>query len=832
MSHTSVVGDSAKAVVDTGLLSNRILGSATTRKTVHKFGGSSLGTVQSLETVLSIIDQRVNDDDLIVVSANGKTTDKLVEIIGLVTQCQDTEDEAFTHLLLLIQAEHKALIQQLLDGDIECQQSLVESLNADIRQIQQWYLQQSLLENRNDLLAFGELWSSRLLTAVLNQRGRRTVAIDTRECFVLSCPVKTTLNRQRSADLLLGILESKRLHVLTGFIAVDEQGVTQTLGRNGSDYSATLAAELIDANDVCLWTDVDGIYSADPRIVPSAKKLQRIEASVARELGRLGNPVLHAKTLSPLKEKNIHLHINNTFYPQQVGSEVGQFGEIARQEVSITHSNQLIGFQSKRFNGKLLEQLQQTFSFIDVDETLQQVIISAEQAYELRYHLQELCVDFQTHSMSLLAAVGFAIRDSQWHREFVANIENSPYPTQKISVNEHSLVAFSKSDCQIEWVNKLHNRFTRKHRNIGVIVAGTGNIGETFLANFLSQQQSRQELSQVHLIGVVNSTQAWFDVDGLPADKVVAEFSQHAKPCDINGLVDWLQRHPFDEVILVDITPSETFAQSYQQFFAAGVHLISANKCANTFAQHALQDLQNRANKLDCQWLSNTTVGAALPVNYALKDLCDSGHQIEEISGIFSGTLSWLFSNFDGAKSFSQLIKDALALGLTEPDPRDDLSGLDVQRKLLILARLAGFELNLEDITCHSLVPESLVGLSKQDFLDQSHLLDTDFNNQLLAAQQNDACLRYVAKLAYVDGNLTARVGIEALDNKHAFASLNPCDNIFLIKTNWYQENPLIIQGPGAGREVTAAGLHSDLVHLCRQLNSKHQDVDIKGINS
>ncbi|WP_394172077.1 bifunctional aspartate kinase/homoserine dehydrogenase II [Thalassotalea litorea] len=828
MSHTTAVGDSAEAVVTSGILSNRILNN----KTVHKFGGSSLGTVQSIESVLAIIEQRVNDNDLVVVSANGKTTDKLVEIIELVSLCQETEDEAFTHLLLLIQAEHEQLIAQLLGTDKDLKKAVVQSLKADIRQIQQWYLNQSLIENRNNVLAFGEVWSSRLLSAVLNQRGRKTVAVDTRECFVLECPVKITLDHQRSAQRLHRVIQPQTLHILTGFIAVDDKGITQTLGRNGSDYSATLAASLIDASDVCLWTDVDGIYSADPRIVPSAKKLQRIETSVARELGRLGNPVLHSKTLSPLKDKNIHLHINNTFYPQQLGSEVGLFGDIARQEVSITHCNQLIGFQSKHFDDKLLTQLQLRYVLIDVDETLQQVIVSAEQAYGLRQYLQNLCVDFQTHSMSLLAAVGFSIRDSHWHREFDKTMGNSPYPIQKIRVNSHSLVAFSKSECQIEWVNKLHSRLTRQHRNIGVIVAGTGNIGETFLSNFVAQQRSQEALNQVHLIGVLNSTKAWFDVEGLPADKVISQFNDHAKSCDINGLVAWLQRHPFDEVIVVDITPSHVFANSYQQFFEAGVHIIAANKCANTFAGNVLKDLQRTAKKQDCQWLSNTTVGAALPINYALRDLIESGHQVEEISGIFSGTLSWLFSNFDGSKPFSQLVQDALELGLTEPDPRDDLSGLDVQRKLLILARLAGFALDLEDIDCHSLVPESLKSLTKEEFLQQSHLLDHDFNRQLAAAQGSGACLRYIAKLSFIEGKLTARVSIDVLDNKHAFANLNPCDNIFLVKTNWYQDNPLIIQGPGAGREVTAAGLHSDLVHLCRQLNSKHQDVDIKGINS
>ncbi|WP_169303029.1 bifunctional aspartate kinase/homoserine dehydrogenase II [Thalassotalea mangrovi] len=831
MSQLSHLDGNTIAGVDSGLLSNRILANGRSARTVHKFGGSSLATAQSIDTVLSIIEQRVHEQDLIVVSANGKTTDKFIEIIDLVSRCQETEDQAFTHLLLLIQAEHQQLISEVLSADTELQQSLVEALNGDIRQIQNWYLHQSLLSNRNNVLAFGELWSSRLLAAALNRRGYRATAIDTRQCFVLDCLARITLAREISGPRLAQQLPTEGLAILTGFIAVDRSGQTQTLGRNGSDYSATLAADLIAATDVCLWTDVDGIYSADPRIVPSAKKLQRLEASVARELGRLGNPVLHANTLAPLQNNNIHLHINNTFYPTQQGSEVGQFGAIARQEVSITHNNQLIGFQSKHFQGTLLQQLKQKFTLIDVDEQRQQLIILAEHGYGLRQHLQELAVDFQSYSMSLLAAVGFSIRNSQSHRHFVKIIEQSPYPLQKLSVNEHSLIAFSKSNCEIEWLNKVHNRLTREHRNIGVIVAGTGNIGATFLNNLAAQQQAREELNQVHLIGVVNSTRAWFDVEGLQADQVMTQFCQQATECDNQGLLDWLTRHPFDEVIVIDITPSAEFARLYEQLFAAGVHVISANKCANTLPSQELAQLHEAASNGDCYWLSNTTVGAGLPVNYALRDLLESGHQIEEVSGIFSGTLSWLFSNFDGSKPFSQLLNQALQQGLTEPDPRDDLSGLDVQRKLLILARLAGYSLNLEDIHCQSLVPESLQSLSKSEFLANSQLLDADFARQLTRAQQQNGCLRYVARLQHTGGKLTAQVGIEVLDNQHPFANLNPCDNIFLLKTNWYQDNPLIIQGPGAGREVTAAGLHSDLVHLCRQLHNRHPDVDIKGIN-
>jgi bifunctional aspartokinase / homoserine dehydrogenase 2 len=231
-------------------------------------------------------------------------------------------------------------------------------------------------------------------------------------------------------------------------------------------------------------------------------------------------------------------------------------------------------------------------------------------------------------------------------------------------------------------------------------------------------------------------------------------------------------------------------------------------------------------------WLGNTTVGAGLPINYAINDLLNSGDNITEISGIFSGTLSWIFETYDGSLPFSELLLDALSQGITEPDPREDLSGRDVQRKLLILARAAGFELSLADIECQNLVPAELQTLSIPDFLAAANQLDSFFSEQLKQAKEQQCCIRYIARFSVAEsGQLTAKVGLEVLSDHDAFANLTPCDNIFQIKTGWYQDNPLIIRGPGAGRDVTASGIHSDLVNICQQLNTRQSQVKLKGID-
>jgi aspartokinase/homoserine dehydrogenase 2 len=295
--------------------------------------------------------------------------------------------------------------------------------------------------------------------------------------------------------------------------------------------------------------------------------------------------------------------------------------------------------------------------------------------------------------------------------------------------------------------------------------------------------------------------------------------------------MSWLTNHPYDELLVVDITPSEHFSHLYAEFFAEGIHVIGANKWAASSSTQDYNELLATAVENKSLWLGNTTVGAGLPINFAITDLLNSGDQITEISGIFSGTLSWLFETYDGSVPFSTLMLDALSQGITEPDPREDLSGRDVQRKLLILARMAGFELELADINCQNLVPENLQKLTIAEFLKQASQLDSFFDEQLVAASAQQACIRYVAKFSVKEqGELSAEVSLAVLPNTDAFASLTPCDNIFQIKSQWYQDNPLIIRGPGAGRDVTAGGLHSDLVAICQQLAGKKHQVKIKGL--
>ncbi|MFT5756746.1 MAG: aspartokinase/homoserine dehydrogenase 2 [Alteromonadaceae bacterium] len=802
---------------------------------VHKFGGSSLASALCIERVVDIIRRNCKLNDLIVVSANGDTTDALFAIYQ---QALDKNFDLLSSIKQLQQAQETLLLNLLKSTSAD---RLLVSLKADIEQLTLW-LTTTPIEYQADMLAFGELWSARLLSAVLSEHVCPSYYLDARDFLVINNDKDCVVDTEFSTQQFLEKLQKGRLAVITGYITKNVNGDTCTLGRNGSDYSATIMASLSGALNVTLWTDVDGIYSADPRVVPSARKLHRLPNGVAKELGRLGNPVLHAKTLEPLINHSTHLHVASSFDAEISGTEIGKFGQIAKQELSVTHLNDLLLVQSTSLMAESGEKALAEFSPICADTQLGFIVIQQEQQKELSQWLASHDTEVSFMPVSIIATVGHkVVHHGNIKARFKRALKHSQVLHIVNSSNEHSIIAVLNQNCTGELLNNIHHDITKDARHIGVVVAGLGNIGQRFLELLPAQLNRVSALENVHLVGLVASKKALLNTDGLDVNHALALFQSEAKPYDNALLMSWLVNHPYDELIVIDITPSESFSHLYGEFFKQGIHVIGANKWAASSTTENYQHLKSTAEKHNSLWLGNTTVGAGLPINSSIAELIKSGDQINEISGIFSGTLSWLFETYDGSINFSSLLLDALAQGITEPDPREDLSGRDVQRKLLILARAAGFELSLEDIDCQNLVPESLQKLSKEDFLSRASELDCYFSEQLTMASQQNGCIRYVARFCVENNDndptytkktkITAKVSLELLAKSDAFASLTPCDNIFQIKSLWYQDNPLIIRGPGAGRDVTAGGIHSDLVSICQQLVSKQPQVKIKGIN-
>ncbi|PKH88934.1 bifunctional aspartate kinase/homoserine dehydrogenase II [Colwellia sp. Bg11-28] len=805
---------------------------------VHKFGGSSLATPKCIKRALEIIRENCQLNDIVVVSANGKTTDRLFALYSLVerTIAEDTiqKSDELTQAIDELAKEQAQLITELLNANNTKQ--LLLRLHKDIEQLTTW-LTADIVQHHNDVLALGEVWSARLLSALLNEQVCPSNSIDSRDFLVIdneqSCVVDTAL----SAAQLRQRRQFGKLAVITGYISKDSRGKSCTLGRNGSDYSATIIASLVAAGNVTLWTDVDGIYSADPRVVPSARKLHRLPNGVAKELGRLGNPVLHAKTLlpliNPLSEHHTHLHVASSFDAQVIGTEIGKFGQIAKQELSVTYLNDLLLAQSVSFIGEAATRAKAEFSPICIDDQKGFMVITQGQQKALSDWLASHDVEITFKPVAIIATVGHRVAERGDIRARFKRSLKAAKPLNLVgSDNNHSVIAILPEPCSIELLNTVHHEMTKDARHIGLVVAGMGNIGERFLELLPAQLNKVYALENLHLVGLLSSKKALINNDGIDVNQATSLFAQEAQSYDHEQLISWLTQNPYDELIVVDITPSEDFSLLYEQMFALGVHVIGANKWAASSSTAHYNNLVNTADSHNSLWLGNTTVGAGLPINYAIDDLRQSGDSISELSGIFSGTLSWLFETYDGSSKFSELLLNALAQGITEPDPREDLSGRDVKRKLLILARKAGFELALDDIDCQNLVPEALQALSTSEFLARANELDEYFATALSEANRKGACIRYVARFQHnPETGISAKVSLEVLPQSDAFANLTPCDNIFQISSHWYQDNPLIIRGPGAGRDVTAGGLHSDLVKICQQLAHKQSQVKIKGIN-
>ena len=791
---------------------------------VHKFGGSSLANKACIERVVSIIQHHCQLNDIVVVSANGDTTDELFAILALAK----SGDEALNEAILALKANQAALISSLLNKSSAAR--LIELLANDIQQFIAW-LNQDINQFENDLLAFGELWSARLMSAILSERVCPSDYVDARDFLVINnerdCQVQYPLSEKQFAQCR----QAEKLTVVTGYISKDTNNSTKTLGRNGSDYSATIMAALVGASNVTLWTDVDGIYSADPRVVPHSRKLHRLPNGVAKELGRLGNPVLHAKTLQPLTNHSTHLHVASSFASDVSGTEIGSFGQIAKQELSVTYLNDLLLAKSESFLGDKGYQAAEEFEAITYDSEQGFIVIYQHQQKAVSQWLASHDTEVSFIPAAIMATVGHKIVEHGGIKaRFKRALKDAKVLEFVSSENKHSLIAVIPQNCSVELLNNVHYDMTKDARHIGVVVAGLGNIGQRFLEMLPNQLNRIQALENVHVVGLVTSKKALINNDGIDVNNAITQFEQHAAAYDQDEFLSWLASHPYDELVVVDITPSEQFSALYQNFFEQGIHVIGANKWAASAPTAQYQQLVETAAAQESLWLGNTTVGAGLPINYVINDLLNSGDAITEISGIFSGTLSWLFESYDGSVPFSTLLMDALNQGLTEPDPREDLSGRDVQRKLLILARSAGFELSLEDIQCQNLVPDALQNLSKEAFFAEAEQLDGYFLEQLQQAKQQQKCIRYIARFSVKNNKVIAAVGLETLEKEDAFANLAACDNIFQVKSQWYDSNALIVRGPGAGRDVTAGGLHSDLVTICQQLATRTNQVKIKGI--
>lgn len=797
---------------------------------LHKFGGSSLADPECYQRVAHILRDYSHHEDLVVVSAAGKTTNRLIEFL----EALNKDGRAAHETLQALRQFQVQLVEALLEG--EAADNLLTQLSGEFVALGELTAPLTKAEQAA-VLGHGELWSARLLAALLNQHQLPAVAQDARAFLRAESGTQPEVDRARSYPLLKEVLAQHAHHrvIITGFMAQNEQSETVLLGRNGSDYSATVIGALADAERVTIWSDVAGVYSADPRLVSDACLLPLLRLDEANELARLAAPVLHSRTLQPVAQSAMDLHLRCSYQPESGSTRIERVLASGRGAKIITSLDEALllelafaqGHDFDRAQAEVLEklkraQLEPLAYELQADQHCLRLAYTTEIASGALSFLQDLAIEAEIRlkeGFALVGAVGAGVtKNAQHSYGFFQQLKNAPVEFISEADSGLSLVAVLRQ-CDVNpLVSGLHSQLFQAQKRVGLALCGKGNIGSSWLKLFAEQ---KQELEKRHgmnfeLVAVIDSQAYLFNPDGIDAAAVLNQYADEAQPNDGHS---WLKQlgaiRGFDEAIVLDVTASAEIASLYPQIAEQGMHLISANKVAGSAPGSDYYQVKDAFAKISRHWLYNATVGAGLPINHTVRDLRESGDEITALSGIFSGTLSWLFQQYDGTVPFSELVDLAWQQGLTEPDPRNDLDGSDVMRKLVILARESGLDIEPDNVRVESLVPAELRDLSLDDFLDRSQLLNERLAERLERAQKQGKVLRYVARLEK-DGKAT--VGVEALDNEHPLANLLPCDNIFAIESKWYRDNPLVIRGPGAGREVTAGAIQSDLNRLAGQL--------------
>ncbi|NOI33780.1 bifunctional aspartate kinase/homoserine dehydrogenase II [Vibrio cyclitrophicus] len=795
----------------------------TTFRQLHKFGGSSLANPECYQRVVNILREYSSATDLVVVSAAGKTTNRLIEFV----EALDKDGRIAHECLQTLRQFQLELIEVLLEGELAVQ--LTATIQQEFTALGELTAPLSEVQ-KAQVLGHGEVWSSRLLAALLCQNDLQAVAQDARAFLRAEVGAQPEVDRARSYPLIKEVLAQHTYCrvVITGFMAQNCEGETVLLGRNGSDYSATVIGALAEVERVTIWSDVAGVYSADPRLVSDACLLPLLRLDEASELARLAAPVLHSRTLQPVAQSAMDLSLRCSYQPEAGSTQIERvlasgrgakiitsLDEVLIVQLTFGHGHDFDRLESEVLEGLKRAQLEPLAYELEPDQHCLRLAYTEEIAGGALEYLQDHAIEAEIklkEGFSLIAAVGAGVTKNPNHcYGFYQQLKSSPVEFISEANSGLSLVAVIRKSETSSLVKGIHSQLFQAQKRVAIALCGKGNIGSSWLSLFAEQKAELEKRRGMNfeLVAVVDSQTYWFDDQGIDATSVSKRFDDEAIANNGN---DWLERlgsiQGYDEAVVLDVTASPVLAAKYLQIAQQGIHLISANKVAGSASSEYYHQVQDAFAKISRHWLYNATVGAGLPINHTVRDLRESGDDIIALSGIFSGTLSWLFQQFDGTVPFSELVDLAWQQGLTEPDPRADLDGSDVMRKLVILARESGLEIEPENVKVESLVPEALQDLSVDDFFDKASVLSEELAERLEKAHSQQKVLRYVARL---EKNGKATVGVEALSKEHALANLLPCDNIFAIESKWYKDNPLVIRGPGAGREVTAGAIQSDL---------------------
>ncbi len=632
--------------------------------------------------------------------------------------------------------------------------------------------------------------------------------------------------------------------IVTGFVASTAAGIQTTLGRNGSDFSGSIVGALLDASEIIIWTDVDGVLSADPRLVPNAQVIDQLSYNEAMELAYFGAKVIHPQTMEPAVARDIPIFIRNTFAPQKRGTLICANPVSALKVKGITTIDPvalvnlegagMIGVPgtAHRLFGALRDagisvilisqgSSEHSICFAIPEAQAARAEQAVRRAFDAELHdgqIQRVDVGL---GMSILAVVGDGMAGAHGVAAKVFNsLGDAAISVRAIAqgASERNISVVVDGKVGAKALRAVHAAFYLSPNTLSIGLIGPGTVGRVLLAQIATQIERLRALNlDLRVRGIAGSKRMLLEEGEIDLDRWAERFTQDGEPLDLEKFANHVQADFIPHTVIIDCTASADVARHYGRWLKRGIHVVTPNKKANSGSMPYYLELQEAGRAEGTHYLYEATVGAGLPVIQTLRDLRQTGDDITRIEGIFSGTLAYLFNVFDGSEPFSSIVRAAKAKGYTEPDPRDDLSGMDVARKLIILGREMGLTLEMSDVQVAGLVPAALEKCSVEEFMLRLPEFDGAMAATLADARKKHEVLRYVGR---IDADGRATVGLVRLDAKHAFANIALTDNVVRFATRRYCDNPLIVQGPGAGPEVTAGGVFSDLLRLSAYLGA------------